>query len=95
MSSDAKLRQRIAALYRDCTAETREIIDRHPAVLYDPVLLGALEKARKPLSRDDLIQAVIDTTLAQGSAADQEARESTATGAPERERKNRKQNPAR
>jgi hypothetical protein len=52
---------RIARIYSESTPEVKELLDRHRAILSDPVLLALLEKAPKPLSRDQLIDAVTET----------------------------------
>ena len=52
---------RIARIYSESTPEVKELLDRHRAILSDPVLLVLLEKAPKPLSRDQLIDAVTET----------------------------------
>lgn len=53
--------ERIARIYSESTPEVKELLDRHRAILSDPVLLALLEKATKPLSRDQLIDAVTET----------------------------------
>ena len=66
-SDDASvhIEQRIACLYQSSTSELKSLIDKYRPVLYDPAILDMLEKAPKPISREKLIDAVVETTLAQ------------------------------
>jgi hypothetical protein len=57
------IHERIALLYDHSTSEVKTLLDTHRAALHDPHLLSELENAPKPLSREDLIKAVVETTL--------------------------------
>ena len=62
------INERIALLYENSTGEVKTLLDTHRAALHDPKLLSALENAPKPPSREDLIKAVVETTLRQRTA---------------------------
>ena len=57
--------ERIAHLRAQSTPQARETMRKYADVLHDPELLDRLEKAPRPLTHADVLNAVINAVLRQ------------------------------
>jgi len=59
------VKERIAQIYANSTPEGQALLTKYADALLDPNLLVALESASKPLSRGDILNALVEATRRQ------------------------------